>query len=384
MMRRFVAAVVLLVLVAPLCGIARADLRNSASTPFAVPTDLRAAFALRTFGRLPGEYERLSGDTFERTAIRGLSFRGTSERMAVPVLRVSGLPRPGLALPPIPTISLAFNRVFNLNDALTRYSDHAGVVPSLQPARFAPSSPAPDADATTGLKLALAMPSLQTSSNTVASNDAAFDGTPPAFASRLQDSMTAVSTPLRVGSFAMTGELERAQFDALRAHEDRLVTGTTFSPRIGTERIDLSVGSDYERFTNGQSSFPYVATTASANFGGSPVAALPGGGAAALSQNFNDITARGVNAGVAVPLAHNLTAGIGYGAQRFTGTFGSGFQPALDTSQYLYLGNVTFAIPRTSSAITLSAQQARVQDNLNPANPAYSQTRADLNFTVKF
>jgi len=379
-MRRFVAAAMLVVLTASLCGVARADLHTSATLAFAAPMDLRAAFALRTFGRVPGDAERIAVASLQNDTIHGLSFHSAAANVLVPVLRVPLLARATVALPKIPTIRLAFSRVFDLNDAVARYSDPVPA-PSVQSSGLAN---APTSGERPSQGLALATPSMQTPVYTQASSDSAFDGTPPAFASRLQDSMTAISTPLRVGSFAISGELERAQFDGMRAHEDRLMTGTTISPRIGNSRIDLSIGSNYERFTTGQSSFPYVANTQSSALGQDAISSLPSGGAAALSQSFNDVTARGVNAGVAVPVARNVTVGMGYGTQRYTGSFNAGFQPALDTSQYLYLGNVTFAIPRTSSAITLSAQQARYQDNLNPSNPAYSETRADLNFTVKF
>ncbi len=381
-MRRFVAAAMLVVLCASLCNVAYANLRSPAAVAFAAPLDLRAAYAVQTFDRVPGDAERMAGASLESETMHGLSFHSAAVDVLVPVLRAPTLPRATVALPKIPTIRLAFNRVFDLNDAVARYSASAPA-PALQPSGF-DSAPAPDERPSPGLSLALAMPSMQAPVFTEGSGDAAFDGTPPAFASRLQDSMTAVSTPLRVGSFAISGQLERAQFDGMRAHEDQLMTGTTISPRIGNSRIDLSIGSNYERFTTGQSSFPYVANTQGAALGQSAISSLPGGSAAALSQSFNDVTTRGVNAGLAVPVARNLTVGMGYGTQRYTGNFNAGFQPSLDTSQYLYLGNVTFAIPRTSSAITLSAQQARYQDNLNPNNPAYSETRADLNFTVKF
>ncbi|MBV8283698.1 MAG: hypothetical protein JO175_03555, partial [Candidatus Eremiobacteraeota bacterium] len=48
-----------------------------------------------------------------------------------------------------------------------------------------------------------------------------------------------------------------------------------------------------------------------------------------------------------------------------------------------YGGGLTFALPHSSSTLSLSAYQYRYQDNILPAN-SLSQTRENLDFTVKF
>ena len=48
-----------------------------------------------------------------------------------------------------------------------------------------------------------------------------------------------------------------------------------------------------------------------------------------------------------------------------------------------YGGKLTFAIPHSSSSLSISACQYRYQDNIAPAN-TFHQTREDVNFTVKF
>ena len=55
----------------------------------------------------------------------------------------------------------------------------------------------------------------------------------------------------------------------------------------------------------------------------------------------------------------------------------------MDARKDTYLGNVTYQLPYSSSAITLSARQYRYQDSLTQ-DFNLNQTRADLNFTVKF
>ena len=54
-----------------------------------------------------------------------------------------------------------------------------------------------------------------------------------------------------------------------------------------------------------------------------------------------------------MPISRNLTVGMQYGTQRYTGAVGTrrDFTPNLDTSKFSYVGNLTFALPRSSSAI---------------------------------
>jgi hypothetical protein len=354
----------------PLYGVALADPLHAIATAFAAQSDLRSAFAMQTFGRVPATDDAaFSVPTGIRSPLRGLQFS-----MAV---RPQAVARTGpslLALPQIPQIALAFNRVFNLTDAISRYDtlDDDVVVPEAAAATDA--SP---------LQSSVAAPMLSLSPTFAQPASAvAFDDTTPAFDASLQDASIAVSTPLRAGALATTKEL-REQFDDQRTHEDRLVASTTFSPNIRGYVVHVNLGTDYTRLSNGNSgALSFVPSRTGADIDSSAVAYLPGG-SATLASNLADVTAHGVHAGLALPISRDVTFGMQYGAQRYTGLYSPAFEPTLDASQYQYLGNVTFKLPRSSSAITLSAQQYRYQDNITPTN-TYTGTRADLNFSVKF
>lgn len=89
----------------------------------------------------------------------------------------------------------------------------------------------------------------------------------------------------------------------------------------------------------------------------------------------------GVDAKVAVPLTQRVTLGLQYDTSHYQGDYGALVQ-GLDARKDTYLGNVTYQLPN-SSAITLSTRLYRYQDGL-VQNFNLTQTRTDLNFTVKF
>jgi hypothetical protein len=90
-----------------------------------------------------------------------------------------------------------------------------------------------------------------------------------------------------------------------------------------------------------------------------------------------------LGADLAVPVAPRLLLGVGYNTERLVTGYGmpTGLD-GLDARNDTYSGNVTFLFPRLSSALSLSAQQYRYQDNVMPAE--FTQLREDLNLTVKF
>ncbi len=90
-----------------------------------------------------------------------------------------------------------------------------------------------------------------------------------------------------------------------------------------------------------------------------------------------------LGAHIAVPIAPRLLVGLGYNTERLVTGYGMPSTLAgLDARNDTYSGNLTFLFPRLSSALSLSAQQYRYQDNLVPAE--FTQLREDLNLTVKF
>ncbi len=348
-MRRVVSTALIAVLVGALW---------SAVAAAAPGYDLASAFAMRTFGRLPSEAAGFSS-TGDRS-LRGMAFRATVPVTLPPLARI--------ALPPLPQLSLAYDRSFDLHD---------------YDGSFAPASPGPIASSVAAppSRFSLTAPTLRfaTYRSYLAGRqtDAA-----PAFSSSLRDSSTAYSTSTRVGPLTLSGSSISADVAELSARDDRLQTSSSLKTKGG--HVNFNVGSDYERLsTEAVPTFRYR-PSATNGLSKSSLGDVPGLSAAELAGGYNDVTSRGIDAGLAVPLTRDLTLGMQYGTQRYTGAVNAqNFTPNFDTSKYSYIGNLTFALPRSSSAIVVSARQYRFQDNLIPANST-SQTRADVNFTVKF
>ncbi len=90
-----------------------------------------------------------------------------------------------------------------------------------------------------------------------------------------------------------------------------------------------------------------------------------------------------LGANFAVPVTSRLLFGLGYNTEHLVTGYGMPtYLDGLDARNDTYSGNLTFFFPRLSSAVSLSAQQYRYQDNLVPAE--FTQLREDLNLTVKF
>lgn len=98
---------------------------------------------------------------------------------------------------------------------------------------------------------------------------------------------------------------------------------------------------------------------------------------------YANVSRSSLGANLAVPLAPRLVVGVGYNTEQILTGYGVPLDAqGLDGRNDTYSGNLTFLFPRLSSALSLSAQQYRYQDNLIPAE--YTQLRGDLNLTVKF
>jgi hypothetical protein len=353
-MRRVVSAIWIGVLAGALWpGVAAAAPRS----------DLASAFAMRTFGVLP-----IARALFTATSDRSL--RGLAFETVMPVtlpaltLRVADLT--------IPEMPIAFDRIFDLHAS----SD-----------RFVPSAPSPIEHSAAGpaSRFALTAPALRLAAYAPFAANASIDDASPVFAQSLRDASTAYSASTQLGALHLSGTSGSADLAEVSARDESLKTLSSVD--VGSGRhVNFNLASSYERLST--QTVPTVPTfqyrpTATALT--SPVlgAGVPGLSAADLAGGYSDVTARGIDAGVAVPLTRNLTLGMQYGTQRYTGAVNAqDFEPNFDTSKYSYVGNVTFAIPRTSSSIVVSARQNRFQDNLT-LNTTY-ETRADVNFTVKF
>jgi hemolysin activation/secretion protein len=102
-----------------------------------------------------------------------------------------------------------------------------------------------------------------------------------------------------------------------------------------------------------------------------------------LYPGLTDVVKHDVNARLAVPVTPQITVGLQYDTAHYQGDYATALVQGLDARKNTYLGNVTYQLPNTSSAITLSARRYMYQDTFAPAFNL-TQTRADLNFTVKF
>lgn len=325
----------------------------------AAPADFSTAFAMRTFGTVPSAAPAFAPTT--KNALRGLAFT-----RIVPV----ALPMPKFRRAVAVAVPLADGgAVLDLRSALDRY---ASFVP--KPAVIAGAGPGAVAMARYTINDAIADPPAY-APVIGESGDGAIA---PVFGSALRDATIGARPEIRAGGFRTTGSTELTRLPALAADDQRLQTLSS----IGVGRkLDVHVGSDYERLSTGADAA--LATRTRAGFANAAIGELPGYDAPHVAGSYSDVTARGVAAGLAVPIGR-FTVGMQYGTQRYTGALGSpDFTPNLDTSKYSYIGNVTFALPHSSSSIVVSARQFRYQDNLVPSNTTY-QTRADAVFTVKF
>jgi hypothetical protein len=147
--------------------------------------------------------------------------------------------------------------------------------------------------------------------------------------------------------------------------------GTDFDVRTGNSALKVGLTSSIEHMNNATAGmFPYVPLDPDAQAG--------------LSYfGLTDVVSQAVGARVAVPVSRRLTVGLQYDRAHYQGDYGNTLLPGFDASKDTYLGNITYQLPNTSSAITFSARQYRYQDTFAP-NFNLTQTRADLNFTVKF
>jgi hypothetical protein len=185
-----------------------------------------------------------------------------------------------------------------------------------------------------------------------------------------------VSVPMRLGHVHLETHADagEARSDSIAFKDTAYGGGATFDARIGKQKLGLDLSGHSEHVTLNEPVFD------SASLGGSNFE---------LSNNlpvfvpaYADISKQTLSAGVAVPVSRRLTASVQVDAQHLFGGYGAPGLTNLDANNMNYGARLTYQL-KGSSAISLSANQFHFQDNLIPLN-AYSQTSANLNFTVKF
>ena len=155
--------------------------------------------------------------------------------------------------------------------------------------------------------------------------------------------------------------------------------GANFDVRAGKRSLNLNLSSGYEHETrNDANAFSVTPVDSATSW------QLPGSGTPLVVPNYADLNRLSLGAGVSVPVMRGLTLNFNYDTQRLYGGYGLPGLMNLDAVNNSYGGKLTFNIPQISnSALSIGAYQDRFQDSILPNN-GYTQTREDVNFTVKF
>ncbi len=216
-----------------------------------------------------------------------------------------------------------------------------------------------------------------------------------------------VNVPVRIGGVHFSGvvsgiESQSTQPDAVRAMQicgttdeasacpylhdtntQSLAAGTNFDVRAGNTQVNFQFSGSVGSVTNRDSAmYQYSPLDPDLQFD-APRAGAPDDGSLLYYPGLTEVVRHGIDARVAVPLTPAVTLGLQYDTSHYQGNYGALLAPGLDARKDTYLGNVTYQLPNSSSLLTLSARQYHYQDSFAP-NFNLTQTRADLNFTVKF
>jgi hypothetical protein len=155
------------------------------------------------------------------------------------------------------------------------------------------------------------------------------------------------------------------------------------------KNVTINVGGGYDRLHRPDTTtlpyYPY--DTSVANYDAANVSA--GGdagdttGSISTAAKAPDTERYTYGAGAAVPVAHNVHLGIGYTSQHLSGTYGAAPGAPPVNRKDAYSGSVTYAPHGGKSSVTLVGRQYRYSDDA-VANSAYTETRGDVMFSVKF
>ena len=147
-----------------------------------------------------------------------------------------------------------------------------------------------------------------------------------------------------------------------------LNVGSSFAVQTARTRVRLDLQSNYQRIT---AITPQSITT------------LPLNNPSLLSPSAVDFQQQSVGATLALPLKRGFSVGVGYGQTHLFGSYIGSAPFDLNAHNNTYLGNLTYRLPHSESAITLSAKRTYYQDNLLPTL-SLPQTNNDVNLTIKF
>jgi hypothetical protein len=189
----------------------------------------------------------------------------------------------------------------------------------------------------------------------------------------------AVSPQVRVGRVRLQTHVESSQSGSSpSALSQSLGGGATIDVRAGSRQAAVDVSSRFEHVTMDAPVQSGSSFDATANW------VIGVDGVPMLAPMYADVNRQTLSAGLAVPVFRNLTANVRYDQEHLFGGYGSSYGiSSLDARNDVYGAALTFQLPHSASAISLSAKQYRYQDNIVSQN-AFTQTSAGLNFTVKF
>ncbi|MGA8574830.1 MAG: hypothetical protein WB609_03965 [Candidatus Cybelea sp.] len=241
--------------------------------------------------------------------------------------------------------------------------------------RFAPSAVSP-------IDEALAPPSIRFTAAYQAPTEPVVSPDPGtlAFVAPEVHAPDSLSSTAQIGAVRFEGQAAATstQTPQLALADTSAGAGANFNVRAGKRSLDVNLSSEYE----------HVGRSDTSNFTVSPIDSasswqLPGAGAAPLLvPSYANLNRVSLGAGLSVPVLRGLTLNVNYDAQHLYGGYGLPGLVNLDTIDNSYGGKLTFNIPRISSSLSIGAYQDRFADNLSLNGT--TQTREDVNFTVKF
>ncbi len=376
-MRRWFGALQIGALVTVLStGIAHASLNGF--EPARV--DLSAQLFARLFGESTdriASFSAVGGDSLAETPLRDLAFRvdispesviASNPLVRLPVLSASLFRTPGFAAPIVNLSDAAFApqpikaSIAVLGEQLR--------VPTVE--YYQSSAPIPtDAPATHRFDLSGLQ---QSASQPMDYAPTSFNANTP-----LSQHDAGLQVPVHVGNvhFSPHAEAGLSQDSQASSNDRSLGAGATIDVRAGRRNLGVDLSSQLEHV---MLNAPQYSTP---NGNTAPTMGLTGGNLPVFVPAYADVSAHMLSTGVTVPVSRSLTANLQYDTQHLMGAYGLPGVTNLDASNTIFGAQLTFQLPRGTSAISLSARQYHFQDNLVPSN-AVTQTNTNLNFIVKF
>lgn len=186
-----------------------------------------------------------------------------------------------------------------------------------------------------------------------------------------------VATSVQVGPVKFQGRIEggSTKLPSVSLNDTNYGAGANFDVRAGARLVNVDVSSSFQQVSRNDLMFGTSLPTASLR--------LAGADAPLVVPNYANMSQLSLAAGVNVPLINGLSLNVNVDTARLLGSYGLPGLTNLDAIDNAYGGGLTFALPHSSSTLSLSAYQHRYQDNILPAN-SLTQTQENLNFTVKF